>query len=129
MRGEGFFHGNAAAAVRIFVGSNLRYGVGITTMGHQMKTVAVVVTVDDVVVGNNIMGEGVGAANAVAVYFFVGRCHRDSGGGGRRNRCGWRRGGGGVDRSMGLRVDSAAVEFALDVSVPIVFDFVIGSSR
>lgn len=29
---------------------------------------------------------------------------------------------------MGLRVDSAAVEFPLDVSVPIVFDFVIGSS-
>ncbi|WVZ20288.1 hypothetical protein V8G54_007610 [Vigna mungo] len=70
---EGFFHGNAAAAVRIFVGSNLRYGVGITTMAHQMKTVAVVTVVDVVVGNNNIMGEGVGAANAVAVYFFVGR--------------------------------------------------------
>jgi len=69
---EGFFHGNAAAAVRIFVGSNLRCGVGIATIAHQLKTVAVVIV--DVVVGgnNNIMGEGVGAANAVAVYLFAG---------------------------------------------------------
>lgn len=65
---EGFFHGNAAAAVRIFIGSNLRCGVGISTIAHQLKTVAVVTVVGN----NNIMGERVGAANGVAVYFFVG---------------------------------------------------------
>lgn len=38
-------------------------------------------------------------------------------------------GGGFVKRAVGLWIDATGDEFSLDVSVPIVFDFVICSSR
>lgn len=103
---EGFFCCNATAAVRIFssnhVGPNLC--VGISTIIHQLKTVVVVV---------------------IVLYLLLAVRRWNCGG------CdgGCRSGGGSVEWTMSLRVDSAAVEFSLDVSVPIVFYFVIGSSR
>lgn len=113
MMRDGFFCCNAAAAVRIFssnqVGSNLC--VCISTIRHQLKTIVVVVDIIvDVVV--------------VIVYLLAAVSRWNCGGCG-----GGCRSGGGVEWTMGLWVDSAAVEFSLDVSVPIVFDFVIGSSR
>lgn len=45
----------------------------------------------------------------------------------------WGEGGGGgggfVERAVGLWIDATGDEFSLDVSVPIVFNFVICSSR